>query len=134
MCVLNSNIYLCKVKRTIQIVQIFFLLALYCFALGANHSYAFTSDQINSDTQNEGKFSSLSSNLYCLSSPSENTANNFTNFQFPTLKNQNNGQWAFAKIFEELFVSRYYQYQSFSIRFLIQLRKTSFIFPFHYFL
>jgi hypothetical protein len=122
------------VKNSIRILGVVFLTAIYCFAIGVvTKSLAHSDFNINSTTSQEQYFSDFSTKLFCHTSQSESSVNNYINQPVPSFKNPFNGLWAIAKTTEQLFETAFSQYTNISRNFLIQHRKSDIIFPFHYF-
>jgi len=122
------------VKNSIRILSVFFLTAIYCFAISVvTKSLTHSDFHSNSTTSQEQYFSDFSTKLFCHTSQSESSTNNYINQPVPSFKNPFNGLWAIAKITEQIFETAFSQYTHISRNFLIQHRKTDIIFPFHYF-
>lgn len=121
-------------KSSFRILSVVFLTAIYCFAIGVvTKSLAHSDFNNNSTTSQEQYFSDFSTKLFCHTSQSESSVNNYINQPVPSFKNPLNGLWAIAKITEQLFETAFSQYSNISRNFLIQHRKSDIIFPFHYF-
>jgi len=122
------------VKNSIRILSVVFLTAIYCFAIGVvTKSLAHSDFNSNSTTSQEQYFSDFSTKLFCHTSQSESSVNNYINQPVPSFKNPFNGLWAISKTTEQLFETAFSQYTNISRNFLIQDRKSDIIFPFHYF-
>lgn len=110
------------------------LSAIYFFAIGIYLKSPVQSDIQHSQTTAQAKLFSIAySDLFCQPSQSESSVNNFTNFTTPSFTNKFNKHWAISKIPNLLVETKFSQYTTFSINFLIQHRKSNLIFPFHYF-
>jgi len=122
------------VKDSIRILSVVFLTTIYCFAIGAvTKSFAHSDFHSNSTTSQEQYFSDFSTKLFCHTSQSESSVNNYNNQPVPSFKNPFKEFWAIAKTIEQFFETAFSQYTNISRNFLIQHRKTDIIFPFHYF-
>jgi len=122
------------VKSSIRILSVVFLTAIYCFAIGVvTKSLAHSDFHSNTTTSQEQYFSDFSTKLFCHTSQSESSVNNYINQPVPSFKNPFNGLWTITKTTEQLFETAFSQYTNISRNFLIQHRKTDIIFPFHYF-
>ena len=121
-------------KSSIRILNMVFLTAIYCFAIGAvSNSYAY-SDFSNNQTSSEEKISSnFSSTLFYHTSQSESSLNSFNNLPVPNFKNSFTGLWAIINASEQLFQTNFVQYSTFSRNLLIRHRKSDIIFQFNYF-
>lgn len=121
-------------KNNIRILSVVFLTAIYCFAKGVvTKSLAHSDFHSNTTTSQEQYFSDFSTKLFCHTSQSESSVNNYINQPVPSFKNPFNGLGEISKTTEQLFETAFSQYTNISRNFLIQHRKTDIIFPFHYF-
>ena len=121
-------------KSSIKILSIVALTAIYCFAIGVvTKSLTYSDFQSHSTTPQEQYFSDFSTKLFCQTSQSESSVNNYNNLPVPSFKNPFSGLWAITKTTEQLFKTAFSQYTNISRNFLIQHRKSDIIFPFHYF-
>jgi len=128
------RIYLCSVKNGIRILSVVFLTAIYCFAAGVvTESLTHSDFQSNPITAHERFFSDFTTKLFCHTSQSESSVNNYNKRPVSNFRNPFSGIWAVAETTERLFETAFSQYTNISRNFLIQHRKTSIIFPFHYF-
>jgi len=122
------------VKNSVRILSVFFLTAVYCFAIVAVLKSKMHSDFKSNPTSSHEKYiSDLSTKLFCHTAQTESSANSFTNLPSSNFKNLISGFWSALKIVEQPFASTFSQYTSFSINLLINRRKADVIFPFHYF-
>ena len=121
-------------KKNIRILGVLALTAIYCFAIGsATISFPHSNFYDSSNTSQEKHFSDLSTKLFCQSSQSENSVNNYNKLPTPNFKKSYNEHWSVTQTTEHLFKTAFTQYTNISIKFLINHRKTDIIFPFHYF-
>ncbi len=121
-------------KSSIRILSVFFLTAIYFFAISVVTKSLGHSDFHNEQQSSQEKyFSDFSTKLFCHNSQSESLVNSFNNLPLPSFKNPFNGLWAITKATEQLFGTAFSQYTNISRNFLIQHRKAEIIFPFHYF-
>lgn len=121
-------------KNNIRILSIIFLTTTYCFAIGlVTKSLTHSDFQSNSTSSQYQYFSDFSTKLFCHTSQSENSVNNYNNLPTPSFKYPFNDLWSITKTTEQLFETAFSQYTNISRNFLIQHWKTDIIFPFHYF-
>jgi len=122
------------VKYNIKILSVVLLTAIYCFAIGVvTNSLTYSDFKSNSTTTQEQYFSDFSTKLFCHTTLTESSVNNYNNLPASSSKNPFNGLLAVTKTTEQLFETAFTQYTNISRNFLIQHRKTDIIFPFHYF-
>lgn len=118
-------------KSSVRISSVLLLTAIYCFTIGiVTKPLVYSAIQT---TNHEKYFPSISTILFLHTPKTESSVNNFNNFPAPGIKNLYDGLWALTKTTEQFYEAAFTQYTGFSRNFLIQLQKTSIIFPFHYF-
>lgn len=124
------SIYLCIVKSSNRILSVVFLIAIYCFAISViTKSFAHSDFQNKQTSSQEKIISDFSTKLFCQTSQSESSVNNFNNLPTPNFKNS----FTVVKVTEQLFETEFSQYTFFSRNILTSYRKSDLIFPFHYF-
>ena len=122
-------------KNTYKVLGATFLTILYCFVLGFVGDYS-TIDSVerSKNIDKEKYFSNYSESYsFCYTPKSANSVNTLTTLSVLTSENPLHQLWIISKVTEQIFETKYSQYSSFSINFLIQHRKKDIIFPFHYF-
>ncbi len=118
-------------KNNVRIAGILSLTLIYCFAICMmTNSLAHSDFYGKSASSQEQNFSTT---LFCQTTQAENTVNNDNNLPGPGFKSPNGNQGLLTKTIEQIFERTYAHYTDISINFLIELRKTDFLFPFHYF-
>lgn len=121
-------------KNKIKNTSIVLLIAIYCFALGIATESAIHYDFQNQPrAEQENFFSTISTNLFCHTSQSENSIKNFNDFPSPRFTDSYNSLWAVNKTTEHFLEIVFLQYNFFSKNLLIRFRKNNIIFPFHCF-
>jgi len=122
------------VKNNIRILSVIILAAIYCFAIGADIKSHTHSDFNNFMSSSHGKvISDISENLFCHTSSSENSVNNYSNPPQPNCQNKFTGLWAILKSNEQQYITAFSQYTTFTRTILLKHRKSDIIFPFQYF-
>lgn len=126
--------YLCLVKNKVRILSVVVLAVIYCFATGTAHKSLSDADFINNSTSSQEKvISDFSAKLFCHTSPYGSSVNIYNNLPAPNYNNQFKGLWAIIKTTEQLILTKFSQYTTFSGNILINHRKSDIIFPFNYF-
>ncbi|MDD4575966.1 MAG: hypothetical protein PHI36_06020 [Bacteroidales bacterium] len=121
-------------KNKIKNTSIVLLIAIYCFAMGIATKSAIHSDFKNPPrAEQETFFSTISTNLFCHTSQSENSINNINDFPSPRYTDSYNSIWAVNKTTEHFLDIAFLQYDFFSKNLLIRFQKNNIIFPFHCF-
>jgi len=110
------------------------LTIIYCFAVRTVPNSPASSDYGNHQTAEQEQYlGAISNSLFCHTSQSESSGNNFNNSHFPNFKNLFDKLSAITKPGEQFLKAEFTQYFNFSIIFLIQHQKRDIIFPFHFF-
>lgn len=121
-------------KSKFGIFSVFFLTAIYCFAMGAaTNSFAHSELDNKTRSSQEKYISDLSNKLFCPSQQSESsieTANKLPPLDF---KKNTSGFVLPVGTREQFFGAAFSQYSRLYRNFLINKRKSDNIFPFHYF-
>lgn len=129
-------------KKSIIVFILTLVAVIYCFVIGGNSNAFFKNDATCSvhqeskklDIPKEAISSVVSSNLFGQVSLIKLTTPIGDNTFSPSpLKKLFKPYWILTESVEQLFESKYIQYTIASINFSIQLRKTSLLFPSHYF-
>jgi hypothetical protein len=121
-------------KNSFRIFSVFFLLAIYCFAVSIASNLPTDSTLTNHQSSEQKQyFASSSANLfYHTEQQAECSINNFERLSFPDFKDYKSSS-LIIKASAQLFKTELLPYYNFSKTFLIKYRKTDIIFPFHYF-
>lgn len=120
-------------RNRVKIASVVFLVAIYCFAMGAVTEARASVDLNTRSAVKEKVISELSQNLYGHHVTSEITVGNVV--QLPS-ENAKNTLPLFVvpfKACKQRFEAQFSQYVSSSNNVLIHYRKSDFIYPFHYF-
>jgi hypothetical protein len=122
------------VKRNLKILGVYFLTAIYCFAiLFVTIKYVQTSFLTKSSVSHEQYFSDISAKLFSHTPKSENKFSNKVDFPNSTPKKNFGENGILFRQRSHLFDLRFKQYTNLLNKILIHTRKSDFLFPFHYF-
>ena len=121
-------------KNGIKKLSMVFLMAVYCFAIGAvTTSFDSSNIQNHSTSSQKTYISDFSTTLFCHTAESEVSVTNFNNLPVPNFKNPFVGFWSVIKTREGFLEMVFTQYTAISRNVLVKYRKSDIIFPFHYF-
>jgi len=122
------------VKNDIKTSSVLLFIAIYCFAIGVGLKSSVLYDiQQTQTTEQEKSISTVSANLFCHTSQSENSLNSLKDFPTPSLKKSIKSLWASTETTEQFLEIAFSQYAFFSTNLLIRYRKANIIYPFHCF-
>lgn len=114
--------------------SVLLLIAIYCFAIDVgSKSIALYDIQKTQTTEQEESISTVSANLLCHTSQTENSFTSLKDFPTPSLKKSVKSLWASTETAEQFFELAFSQYAFFSTNLLVRYRKTNIIYPFHCF-
>lgn len=124
-------------KKKIGIISVIVFTTIYCFAIATNNKAYIHSDFNNylslSQEKDYSDYSDFSIKLFCHTSQTVCSANNFNKLPSPNFKSQFYRLWAIKIADEQLFESAFSQIKTLARNIPINKQRTVVLFPFHYF-
>ena len=121
-------------KKLGRILTILLLTLVYgvTIYIGVYSGY-FLGNQTHKSSEQEEYYASVTQNITCHTSQSENVIPNYKNFPTQTLKIYFKNFFALTILFDHLFETKFSQPSHFLSTFHLQQHKFEMIYPFHYF-
>lgn len=121
-------------KKLGRILTILLLTLVYGVTINIGvYSGYFLGNQTHKSSEQEEYYASVTQNITCHTSQSENVIPNYKNFPTQTLKIYFKNFFALTILFDHLFETKFSQPSHFLSTFHLQQHKFEMIYPFHYF-